>query len=317
MYDFVIVGDGTCDLNEELRKKYDIEYITGHMHYPDGQDRIGTLNWSDYTYFPEQTSECFYNELKKNPDGYKTSPANVQEYYNFYEKFVKEGKAVLSISLSSGISGAYNFSLQAKQAILEKYPEAKIRCIDSLRFGPGDGLLIIYAAIQRAAGKSFDEVSEYIENNKCRFHQMGWLDDLSFVAKKGRISATKAFFGTLIGVKALGEFDYNGLTTPIGKAKGEKSAYRAIMEYIENTIENPSEQIIFIAQTNRLKQAEELKRLIEEKFSPKEVVISAVYPLCGVNIGPGLMAAYYVGKEISKDLSEEKALMEKIINKQD
>lgn len=314
--DFIILGDTACDLNEDIRKKYNIEYIHSHIIYPDGKDRISTLNWSDFKYFGESCNgEIFYNELKKNPEGYKTSPANIEEVAQIFEKYILEGKDIISISLSSGISGAYNFTVKARELILEKYPNARIKCVDSLRFGSGIGLMVLQAAILRNEGKTFEEVVDYLESNKCRFHQMGWLDDLSFVAKKGRITPTKAFFGTLIGIKALGEFDYNGLTTPIGKAKGEKTAFDAILGYIEKTIENPSDQIIFISESNRASKAKIFKDLLQEKFNPKEIIINTVYPTCGINIGPGLMAAYYIGKPISQDLIEEKAIMEKLLSK--
>ena len=103
------------------------------------------------------------------------------------------------------------------------------------------------------------------------------------------------------------------MTTVIGKAKGAKKAYSALLSYMEGTIENPHDQIIFIAQTNRLPQAEEYKKLIEERLHPKAVYIKDVYPSCGINVGPGLMAAYYVGKPISKDLSFEKELLNKYL----
>lgn len=315
MKDFVILPDVNCDLNPIIREKYNLEYIPGHIIWPDGSDTHAFLDWKDCTYYENCTSEFFYKELKKNPDAFKTSPPNVQEYYNAFEKAINEGKDVLSMSISSGISGAYNFSLTAREQILEKYPDANIVCFDSLRYGPGFGLIVYYAAEMRAQGKSLTEVVEYIEKNKMKFHQMGWLDDLSFVAKKGRITPTKAFFGTLIGIKSLGEMDYNGLVTVIGKAKGEKAAYAAIMEYIENTIENPEDQVIFIAQTNRKAQAEVFKTMIEEKFHPKAIYINEVFPSCGINVGPGLMTAYYYGKEITKGLVDEKALIEKILSK--
>ena len=122
-----------------------------------------------------------------------------------------------------------------------------------------------------------------------------------------------AFFGTLAGVKPLGEFDYNGLTTVIGKAKGAKQAYELLLNYMEKTGEDLSEQIVFIAQTNRLPQAEKFRDLIQERFHPKEIFINDVFPSCGINIGPGLMAAYYMGKPISRDLSEEKAIIEQTL----
>ena len=129
------------------------------------------------------------------------------------------------------------------------------------------------------------------------------------------MTIAKAFFGTLAGIKPIGEFDYNGLTTIVGKVKGAKLAYSVLMDYIAQTIEKPEEQTIFIAQTSRMPQAEVYKQMIIDRFHPKEIFINDVFPSCGINIGPGLMAAYYIGKPISKDLSEEKAIIEKALNK--
>lgn len=310
---FVILPDVTCDLNKEIRAEYDIEVICGHVHYPNDVEEMSMLDWNDCSYLKEHTAEEFYAALGKNPTGFTTAPPNIQEFYNCFEKYVQEGYGILSMSISSGMSGTYNFTMKAKEMILEKYPDAEIECFDSLRFGPGFGLMAVYASLLRAEGKTLTEVKAFLESNKKKFHQMGWLDDLSFVAKKGRISHAKAFMGQLIGIKPFGDFDDNGLTTVLGKAKGEKSAYNAMMEYIRRTIENPSEQIIFIAHTSRRKQAEKYKEMIENEFHPKAIYLNDVYPACGINIGPGLMAAYYIGKPSSKDLVEEKALVADIL----
>jgi len=309
MKKFVILPDVTCDLSEELRKKFDIEYVKGHIVFPDKVEREGVLEWKYCT------REEFYKDLKKNPNEYSTSPANIDEFKEAFESYVKEGYDVLSLSISSALSGTYNFAIKARELVLQDYPDAKIVCIDSQRYSNGFGLIAIYASILRSEGKDIDEVAKIIEEKKNCFHEMGWLDDLSFVAKKGRLSNSKAFFGTLIGIKPLGEFNHQGLTTVIGKAKGEKKAYQAIMHYIEKTIENPSEQIILIAQTNHMKQALEFKEMLQNKFSPKEIIINDVFPSCGINVGPGLMAAFYLGKPISEDLKAETDIVNEVLQK--
>lgn len=306
MKSFVILADATCDLSEEFQREYDIGVIPGHIELPDGTEIPSFLKWEKYS------REDFYASLKKNPNGYSTSPANVAEFSAAMEPYAAENVGVLLLTISSGISGAFNFASQAREELLRKYPSAEIRIVDSMRFGPGFGLMAVYASMLRSQGKTLAETAQWLEDNKNRFHQAGWLDDLSFVAKKGRITQPKAFFGTLAGVKPIGEFDYNGLTTVLGKVKGAKTAYSVLLGYMEATIENPEEQIIFIAQTNRLPQAMEYKKMIEEKFHPKAVFVNDVFPSCGINIGPGLMAAYYMGKPISKDLSEERALFDKL-----
>lgn len=312
---FAIVCDVTCDLNAELRAEYDIEYVPGTITFPDGTEETSFLDWSECKTIPNCTSEAFYALLKKDPDAIKSSPANIEVFAEVFEKHVNAGEAVLAISISSALSGTYAFMCAAQKLVLEKHPEAKIVVIDSRRYAGGMGLLCIHASMLRKEGKSFEEVAAYIEENKIRFHQTGWLDDLFFVAKKGRMTNAKAFFGNLIGIKPIGELDSNGLTTVIGKVKGEKSAYKVCLDYMEAVGENLKDQIILIAQSNRPKQAATYKQMIEERFSPKAVYICDVFPPTGINVGPGLMVAFYVGKPISKDLAEETALLAKIIQK--
>ncbi|MBQ9414240.1 MAG: DegV family protein [Clostridia bacterium] len=307
MSEFAILADVTCDLDAELQEKYNIHVIPGHMTLPDKREMETLPEWTLFT------REEFYTDLKKRPNEYTTSPPNVQAFTDVFTQYAAKGCPVIVLTISGGMSGTFNFATQAKKAALAQYPDAVIHCVDSLRFGPGLGLMAMYASMKRAEGKTIEETVEWLESNKNRFHQAGWLDDLSFVAKKGRLTHAKAFFGALAGVKPLGEFDYNGLTTVIGKARGAKAAYAALLSYIEETIEDAEDQVIVIAQTNRLPQAEEYKRLIEEKFHPKEVLIRDVYPSCGINIGPGLMAAYYIGEPISEGLEKERAIMEKYL----
>ena len=309
MKNFEILADMNCDLGREFTERYDIRLLPGHLKFPGDVEMPAFVEWEKIT------KEDFYAALKKDPDSFSTAPPNSREFADAMEEVVKDGTPLLVMTISSGISGAYGFAVTARESVLEKYPDAEIRVVDTLRFGPGFGLMAVYASMLRGEGKTLSESAGIIERDKNRFHQAGWLDDLTFVAKKGRLTHAKAFFGTLAGVKPIGEFDYNGLTTVIGKAKGTKAAYAALLDYIEKTVEDPEGQIFFIAQTNRMPQAEEYRRLIEEKFHPKAIYINDVFPSCGINIGPGLMAAYYMGKPISSDLSEEKAIIENFLSK--
>ncbi len=304
MKKFTIMADATCDLGEDLGKEYHIEVVPTHIMLPDGRDIPSFHKWEEFS------REEFYNKLKANPDGYATAPPNVAEFVAAYKKAADRGEDILLLTISAGMSGTFDFATQAKKEMEAEYPDTQIRVIDSLRFGPALGLLAMYAAKKRDEGLSLDETADYIENNKNKIHQAGWLDDLSFVAKKGRMTHAKAFFGSLAGIKPIGEFDYNGMTTVIGKAKGAKAAYELLLKYIEKTIRDPQDQVIIIAHTNRLEQAEIYSKMIEEKFHPKAVLIRDVFPMCGISIGPGLMAAYYAGNPISQGLVEEKAILE-------
>lgn len=314
---FVILADSACDLSKELRERFDIQYVMGHMTLPDGTERRTTLEW-DFT-----TPEQFYKDVKnkKNFDPvtknslYTTSPASIDEFAEEYKKYLKEGKDILVITISTGLSATNAFAKKASEQVKEEFPDRTVIVIDSLRYSTGFGLLCVRAAEKRNEGLSLKETAKWVEENKCKCHQMGFLDDLSFVAMKGRISKPKAFMGQMIGIKPLAEFSYEGLPSVLGKVKGDQAFFETCLAYIEKTIREPENQIIFIAQTARMKQALELKDKIIERFHPKEVIINDVHPQNGINIGPGLCAAYYFGSEISKDLSIEKEYITQIINK--
>ena len=304
---FSIVADATCDLTEEYQKAHDIQIVPAHIVLPDKREIDATPDW-DWCPCTE-----FYRNLKRNPNSYTTAPANVFEFACAMERQAEQGRDMLVMTISTGISGAYHFALQARDMVKEKYPDVQIVCVDSLRFGMGFGMLVLQAAACRDKGMSLEETASYLNENKNRFHQAGWHDDLAFVAKKGRITHAKAFFGTLAGILPIGEFDYNGLTTVIGKVKGTKTGYQALLHYIEQTAEDLENQTVFIAHSDRLKQAQTYKQMIEERFHPKEVVICDLFASCGINVGGGLMAAYYVGKPVSEDLSVEREILENFL----
>ena len=303
---FVIIVDSTCDVDEDLQKEYEIEILPAHYVGPDGVERFSYPNWN------ELNREEFWDALKKNPEAFKTAPPSPEEARLVFKSYVEKGFDVIALCLSSGLSGTYAFMEEGAKAVREEFPEAKVHVVDTLRFGPAAGLLAIHGSFRRSEGKSFEETVEWLENNKNHFHPTGWMDDLKYLAKKGRITNAKAFFGQLIGIKPIGEFDYNGMTTVIGKGKGEAKTYPLLLEYMAEHIIDPENQIIFVATSNEHKQAEVFRQMIEDRFHPKAVLVKDVHVGCGINIGPGLMAAYYYGKPISKGVVEETAKFKEI-----
>ena len=306
---FVILPDSTCDLNAAIRKDFSIDFIGAHYTSPDGKERECMLDWQK----EGLEKEKFYKDLRSRPNDYSTAPPSPAEFAAAIEKYYREGKGVLILTISSALSGTYNFAKKGADDFVAAHPDARVRVVDSLRYSVAMGLMSVYASLMREQEKTLDETADWLEANKNRFHQAGWLDDLSFVAKKGRLNHAKAFFGTLAGIKPVGELDNNGLTTVLGKAKGEKQAYRVFLGYMEKTIEKPEENIILIADSNRNKQALAYRDMIEEKFHPKAIYMTDVFSSSGINVGPGLMAAYYFGKPISDGLEEEKRIVTELL----
>lgn len=308
MHDFVIIPDTSCDLNAELRERFDIpDYIHGMLYYPDGHCEPSDLDWK------QMTPEFYYNSMKGRNILYRTSTPLVGETTEVFEKYLAAGKDVLSISLSSGLSASYSQCVSVANDLREKYPERKIICVDSKRYSTSLALLVISACIKRSEGMSIEEVAAYIENERDYVHQMGPMDDLFFLVKTGRVNNFKAFFGSMIGLNLVADFNDKGMAEVLGKFKGKVTALNATVKYVEKTIVNPEEQIIFVAHTNREQAAQKLAEMIREKFNPKEIIIQPVGMACGATIGPGLCAVFYKGTKISEGLASERAIMDEII----
>ena len=311
MSDFVIIPDASSDLTKELRERFHIPgYIKGTIYFPDGREAAADLDWELID------PVTYYKSMSGRKALYKTASAQRGEVLSVYEHFLKEGKDILAITLSSGLSGTNQLCCKVAAELMEKYPERKIVVVDSLRYSTALSLLVIKASQLQQEGYSLEETAAYLEQNKHRVHQIGPMDDMFFLCKTGRVSNFKAFFGTLMGINPMADFNRHGMSQVLGKFKGKKNAFDAVIEYMKGTIEDPREQIVFVAHSNREEQAKVLAQRIREEFSPKEIIINHVGMSCGASVGPGLCAAFYWGKEISENMEREQALMNDIIEKQ-
>ncbi len=308
MSDFVIIPDASSDLNKELRERFNIpDYVRGTIYFPDGSEHDADLDWELIS--PEK----YYTDMTGRNILYKTASSRRQGILSVYENQLKAGKDILAITLSSALSGTNQVCQKVAEELLKKYPERKILIIDSLRYSTALSLLVIMASQKQQEGATLEETAAYVEQNKHRIHQMGPMDDMFFLVKTGRISNFKAFFGTLIGINPMADFSRHGLAQVLGKFKGKHRAFDATIEYMRATIENPQDQIIFVAHSNREQAAQALAKRVQEEFSPKEIIINHVGLSCGASIGPGLCAVFYQGTEISENMEKEQAIMNRII----
>lgn len=311
MREFVIIPDASSDLTKELRERFHIPaYLRGTFYFPDGRETLADLDWEQID------PKTYYESMSGRKMAFKTASAPRGNVIEVYEQFLKEGKDILGITLSSALSGTNQVCHKVAEELMEKYPERKIVIIDSLRYSTALSLLVIMASQKQQEGATLEETAAYVEENKHRVHQIGPMDDLFFLCKTGRISNFKAFFGSLVGINPMADFSRQGLAQVLGKFKGKQRAFDAVIEYMKGTIENPEEQIIFVAHSNREAQAQVLAQRIREVFNPKEIIINYVGMSCGASIGPGLCAAFYQGKAISEDMSYEQNLMNEIMQNQ-
>ena len=305
MSDYVLLTDSSTDLTKDLRERFGVDdYLPGNIVFPDGSTHDSTLDWE------EISPQDFYMSMSKD-SMYTTGIKNIEVQEAFFEKYLKQGKDILNISLSHSLSNTFDTCRKAAENLKEKYPDRKIICVDSLRYSGADGLLVSFAGDMKKEGKSIEEVAEWLENNKQRCHQTGTVDDLKFLAKMGRCSNVSAFMGSLINIKPLADFNRDGMNQIITKVTGYKKLYKAMIEYMKATIE-PEPKRIFVSHTFRKAQWLEFQKLVTEEFPSAEIIPTTVNMANGSSIGPGMLVAFYMGTEISEGLAEETKILEEI-----
>lgn len=310
MSNYAIIADSGCDLSKDLRERFGVDDILhGTVYFPDGHTEPSDIDWERMT--PEQ----FYKSMSGRKVLYKTATFAEEEGYSVMERHMKEGRDVLFISLSSALSGTYQLGILIAKELTEKYPERKIICVDSLRYSTAFAMLVMLACQKRDSGADIDECAQYVNETKLRIHQMGCMDDLFFLVKTGRVSNFQAFFGSMVGINPMADFNEKGLCEVIYKAKGKKSALDATIKYIKALAKDPGEQTMFIAHSDRKAAADALRTMIEKEIAPREIITLPVGMSCGCSIGPGLCAAFFLGDAVSPDLSKEKETLAQIFGK--
>lgn len=304
---YIILPDITCDLSSEMRRRFGlIDYVRGWVHINDNALQT-TLDWEGIS------RREFYRTLESKKNTVSSAAASPEEYYQIFRRYAEEGYDIISMSISSKISATYQIASAAAARVAAEYKGRRIYAFDSLRMSGSFGLLVAYALQLQQAGKSFDEVISWLEENKHRVHQMGPIDDLTFIARRGKISKGKAFMGNLAGVKPMGDSNTDGYVTVLAKVKGIKKALEATAVYVTRMATDIEEQYVFIMHSDREGHANELKTMLEGKIKCREVLVGDVFAGCGTNIGPGMISVYFLGKPVSEECVEEKAVLTEIV----
>ena len=309
---FAIITDAGGDFTREIISKYGIEETPmSTVVWPDGSNRETDLYWD--TMKPEEYFKLMTN--KKNNFG--SSIPSPQTIIDRLSALAEAGRNVVVITISSTMSGGFSAFTVASREVMEKYPNIKIEVIDSLRYSGAIDLIAIEASLCREKGMDFASTVKYLQDFRLRIHQCGFIDDLFFLARKGRIGKGKAFMGNMIGIKPLGDLcNETGQTQIIGKARGYKAVLNLFPEYIKKTIGDPKGKSFVVTYSLREAQALEMKRMIEETFHPENLIFVPVGQSTGCNVGPGLAAAFYAGDEaVSPYYEKEKVILEGLLKK--
>ncbi len=292
MSDYILSCCSTADLSKEHFDRRGIHYVCFHymlndVSYPD--DLGQSIAFED-----------FYRMMTEGADT-KTSQVNVAEFIDYFTPFLKEGKDILHVSLSSGLSGSVNSARTAAEMLSEEYPDRKIYVVDSLGASSGYGLIMETLADMRDEGKSLDELHDWIEANKLRLHHWFFSTDLTFYVKGGRISKASGFFGTMLNICPLLNMDNLGRLIPREKIRTKKKVIKTIVDRMEECADDGLDYSgkCFISQSACVEDAKAVAALVEERF-PKlngKVEINYVGTTIGSHTGPGTVALFFWGKE--------------------
>ena len=286
---YVVMTDSSADLSAELVEKLGLGVIPLSVN-------VGEKSFMNYPDEREIGSHEFYEMLRGGANA-KTSAVNVDTFVNAMSVHLKQGKDVLYLGFSSGLSSTYNAGAIAAEELRAAYPDRKILTVDTLCASLGQGLLV-YLTVQKVlAGATIEEAAAFAEEN--RLHLCHWftVDDLFFLKRCGRVSAATALVGSALGIKPVLHVDNEGHLINVSKARGRKNSILALVDRMEKSAINPAKQTIFISHGDCLADAEFLADEVRKRFGISDITINFVGPVIGAHSGPGTLALFFLGEE--------------------
>lgn len=284
---YLITTDNMADLPEEYLKEKQL--LTMSLTYLlDGQ----TYNAENSLPYQE-----FYKKMREGcmPT---TSQINPQEAKEKLAEFLKINKNIIHIAFSGGLSGTFNSVRLAAQELMVEQPDCRITVIDSLAASMGEGLLVYKALEQQEAGLSYEEMVEWIENNKLHVCHYFTVDDLFHLYRGGRVSKAAAVLGTMINLKPVLHVDDEGHLIPLSKVRGRKKSLNALVDGMEKQMGSFREKndIIFLSHGDCYEDALYVQEQIKKRFGIEKFMISPVGPTIGAHSGPGTVALFFMGE---------------------
>lgn len=284
MRDFIIYTDSSCDLPEELVSQLGIRVM---------QLDVSIDNAPSIPNNKINIKE-FYAMLREGKNA-QTSAVTLDSFKNAFKEILLEGKDLIYIGFSSGLSSTYNWGKVAADELKEEFPDSTIITTDTLAASLGQGMIVWLAAQKKAEGATIEEVSAYVESIKMNLAHWFTVDDLFFLKRGGRISATTAVLGTMLSIKPVLHVDDAGKLISVSKARGRKAAIAALAAKMKETVTNPAEQTIFISHGDCIDEVNYLVDIIKRDIGVKDIIINYVGPVIGSHSGPGTIALFFLG----------------------
>lgn len=286
MRDYVITVNSTVDVPKEWLEERHVPVIP--LKY--------TIDGETYTDMEGLSAKEFFDKLREGKMS-TTSQVNPEEAAAELEPYIKEGKDILHLGFSSGLSGTLNSMKIAGEMLEEKYPEAKVIVIDTLCACLGEALLLYKALQQKEKGMSIDELAQWVEENKLHICHDVTVDDLNHLHRGGRVSKTTAVLGTLVQIKPIIHMDDNGKLQVIGKERGRKKSLNKIVDMAVEQSKGWDNDIIMITHGDCIEDAEYVAKLVREKMGIDNILINNIGTVIGSHTGPGVVAVFCMGNK--------------------
>lgn len=286
MNDYVIITDSSCDLPAGLADELDV-VVSPLSFMLDGKEYRNYLDEREISF------SDFYARMRGGAN-VVTAAANVDSFIGLMTPYLEQGRDILYLGFSSALSATYQNGAIAAEELMQKYPERKIHCVDSKCASLGEGLLVYLVAKERQKGRSFEEICEFADKTAPRVVHWFTVDDLFFLKRGGRVSATTAVVGTMLNIKPVLHVDDEGRLINMSKARGRKASIKAMFEKVRDTSDNIAGQAVFISHGDCVEDAEYLAGMIRT-LGVKDIVINHVGPVIGAHSGPGTLAVFFLG----------------------
>ncbi len=285
MNDYQIFTDATADLTHEL--------IDGLPEAKVLQMEI-LMDGKSYTYGPQGNidHDLFYSLLSPSID-IKTSSINPEEYLNAFEEVLKQGKDVLYLCFTSGLSGTYNTAAFICRDLKERYPDRKIYCVDTLCASIGEAFFVYEALKRQKEGYSVDELYEWCSYNRRRVAHWFTLDDFDYLIKGGRISPAAAAIGAALQIKPLLSVDEDGKLYVPAKLRGRKSSIATLLKKVDTDWKKDVDTKIIVGHGNCPQEAQEMKEKILARHPEADVTVMTIGPVIGSHTGPSILAVVF------------------------
>ena len=281
---FFIVTDSSCDLPQWLLDTYEDFALCPLTFTIDGE-----IN-------PPLDNKAFYDRLRKGSRS-QTSQVNPDAFLNVYRKAAGEGLDVLYVGFSSGLSGTVESGAKAAVIARQEFPERQFIVVDTLSASCGEGCLVDKAVELRNSGKSLIETAQWLEDNKLKLHHWYTVDDLHFLQRGGRVSASAAWFGSTLRVKPVMNMDSAGHLIPREKVIGRKRSISALFHKLQVHGIRENNRKIFISHGDCEEEVKMLADMIRKEWGTEEFVVSYVGNVIGSHTGPGVIALYFFGDD--------------------